>query len=96
MATSELRFDYYLDYLDYYLWGAVKGKYYADKAETIDALNDNICVVIGEIELHTVDNVLKNWTHRVDYCMASQRSLLNEIIFRYYPEGLYFEIKKEI
>ena len=28
--------------LDYYLWGAVKDKFYADKLETIDALNDNI------------------------------------------------------
>ena len=28
--------------LDYYLWGAVKDKYYADKPETIDALKDNI------------------------------------------------------
>ena len=28
--------------LDYYLWGAVKDKCYGDKAETIDALKDNI------------------------------------------------------
>ena len=28
--------------LDYYLWGAAKSKYYADKPETIDALEDNI------------------------------------------------------
>ena len=46
--------------LDYYLWGAVKDKYYADKPETIDALNDNIREAIGEIHLHTIDNVLKN------------------------------------
>ena len=26
---------------DHYMWGAVKGKYYADKPETIDALKDN-------------------------------------------------------
>ena len=30
--------------LGYYLWGAVKGKWYADKPETIDALKDNIRV----------------------------------------------------
>ena len=35
--------------LDYYLWGAVKNKCYADKPETIDALKDNICEAIGEI-----------------------------------------------
>ena len=28
--------------LNYYLWGAVKDKCYADKPETIDALKDNI------------------------------------------------------
>ena len=27
---------------DYYLWGAVKGKCYATKPETIDVLKDNI------------------------------------------------------
>ena len=37
--------------LDYYLWSAVKDKCYADKPETIDAL-------------HTIDNVLKNWSDR--------------------------------
>ena len=47
--------------LDYYLWGAVKDKCYADKKETIDALKDNIREAIGEIQLHTIDNVLKNW-----------------------------------
>ena len=46
--------------LDYYLWGAVKDKCYADKLVTIDALKDNIREAIGEIQLHTIDNVLKN------------------------------------
>ena len=58
--------------LDYYLWGAVK-------PVTIDALKDNIREAIGEIQLHT-DNVLKNWTDRKGYCMASRGSYLIEII----------------
>ena len=45
---------------DYYLWGAVKDKCYADKSETIDALKDNIREAIVEIQLRTIDNVLKN------------------------------------
>ena len=57
--------------LDYYLWGNVKDKCYADKPETIDALKDNIREAIAEIQLHTIDNVLKYWTDHVDYCMAS-------------------------
>ena len=68
--------------LDYYLWGTVKDKCYAGKPETIDTLKDNISEAIGEIELHTIDNVLRKWTDRVGYCMASRISHLNsEIIF---------------
>ena len=57
--------------LDYYLCGAVKDKCCADKPETIDTLKDNI------------REAIKNWTHRVGYCMASRGSHLNEIIFHY-------------
>ena len=66
--------------LDYYLWGAVKDKYYADKPETIAALKDNIREAIGEIQLNTIDNVLKNWNDRVGDCMTSRISHLNEIM----------------
>ena len=43
----------------------------------------NIREAIVEIQLYTIDNVLKNWTDRVGYCMTSRGSHLNEIIFRY-------------
>ena len=69
--------------LDYYLWSAAKDKCYADKPETIDALEDNIRKAIGEIQLHAIDNVLKNWIDSVGYCMASRGSHLNEITFHY-------------
>ena len=51
-----------LTLLDYYWWGAVKDKCYAKKLE--EALKHNIPEAIGEIQLHTIDNVLKNWTDR--------------------------------
>ena len=79
LAKTELRFDT----VGLYLWGAVKDKCYAYKPETIDALKDNIREAIGEIQLRTIDNVLKNLTDRVSYCMASRGSHLNEIIFHY-------------
>ena len=60
---------YDLTLLDYYLWDAVKDKCYADKPDIIDALKGNIRKAIGEIQLHTIDNVLKN------------QNDLNEIIF---------------
>ena len=69
--------------LDNYLWGAVKDKCNADKPEIIDALKGNIREAIGEIQVHTIDNVLENWTDRVGYAMASRGSHLNEIIFHY-------------
>ena len=69
--------------LDYYLWLAVKHKCYADQPETIDALKDNIREALGEIQLHTIANVHKNWTDRVGYCMSSRGRHLNEIIFHY-------------
>ena len=67
--------------LDYYLWGAVKNLTY--KPETIEALKDNTREAIGEIQLHIIDNVLKNWTDPVGYCMTNRGSHLNEIIFYY-------------
>ena len=63
--------------LDYYLLCALKDKCYADKPETIDALKENIREAIGEIQLHIIDNVLKNWTDSVG-CMASH------LIYYYY------------
>ena len=69
--------------LDYYLWGAVKDKCYADEPEIIETLKNSIREAIGEIQLHTIDNVLKNWTDRLGYCVASRSTHLNEIFFHY-------------
>ena len=65
--------------LDYYFWGVVKDKCYSDKPDAIDALKHNIREAIGEIQLHIIDNTLKNWTYRVCYCMASRGNHVNEI-----------------
>jgi len=69
--------------LDYYLWGTLKDKCYADNPETIDALKDNIREAIGEIQLHPINNVLENLTDRVGYRTASRCDHFNEIIFHY-------------
>ena len=53
------------------------------RSETIDALKDNISEAIGEIQLHIIENVVKNWVDRAGYCMNSQGRHLNEIIFYY-------------
>ena len=62
---------YNLTPLDYNLWCAVKDKCNADKTETIDALEGNIREAIADIQLHTIGNVLKNCSDRVDSRMAS-------------------------
>ena len=49
----------------------VKDKCYAVKPETIEVLKVNIREAIGKIQLHTIENVLKNWNDRVGHCMAS-------------------------
>ena len=46
--------------LDDYLCSAIKDKCYSDKSEAIKALKDNIREAISEIQLHKIDNVLKN------------------------------------
>ena len=50
---------------------------------TNDAFKVNIREATGEIQLHTVDNVLKNRTASIGYYMAIRGSHLNEIIFPY-------------
>jgi len=55
--------------LDYFLWGAVKDKCYANQPETIQELKHEIKVAIDEIRAHTVENVLKNWVYRMGYCV---------------------------
>ena len=67
--------------LDYYLWGAVKDKCYANKPATIDALKNNIRIAIEDIMPHTIENVLKNWTDRMGYVKASRGGHMNEIVF---------------
>ena len=52
-------------------------KSYANKPDTIDAFKDNIREAIRKIQLHTIYNVLKNWT------VAIGGSHFNEIIFHY-------------
>jgi len=70
-----------LTLLDYFSWGAVKDKYYANQPESIQELKHEIKVAIDEIRAHTVENVLKNWVYRMRYCAVSRGSHLNEIVF---------------
>ncbi|GFT96231.1 down syndrome cell adhesion molecule-like protein Dscam2 [Trichonephila clavipes] len=58
--------------LDYFLWGYVKSLVYADKPQTLDHLEDNICRVIADIRPQMLEKVIENWTSRLDYIRASR------------------------
>ncbi|GFW12738.1 DUF4817 domain-containing protein [Trichonephila clavipes] len=68
--------------LDYFLWGCVKSLVYADKPQTLDHLEDNICRVIADIRPQMLEKVIENWTSRLDYIRASRGSPMPEIIFK--------------
>ncbi|GFX78290.1 uncharacterized protein TNCV_5136371 [Trichonephila clavipes] len=68
--------------LDYFLWGYVKSLVYADKPQTLDHLEDNICRVIADIRPQMLEKVIENWTSRLDYIRASRGSPMPEIIFK--------------
>ncbi|GFY26375.1 transposable element Tc3 transposase [Trichonephila clavipes] len=68
--------------LDYFLWGYVKSLVYADKQQTLDHLEDNICRVIADIRPQMLEKVIENWTSRLDYIRASRGSPMPEIIFK--------------
>ncbi|GFV26310.1 uncharacterized protein TNCV_4029531 [Trichonephila clavipes] len=70
--------------LDYFLGGRgyVKSLVYADKLQTLDHLEDNICRVIADIRPQMLEKVIQNWTSRLDYIRASRESPMPEIIFK--------------
>ncbi|GFU01006.1 transposable element Tc3 transposase [Trichonephila clavipes] len=68
--------------LDYFLWGYVKSLVYADKLQTLDDLEDNICRVIADIRPQMLEKVIENWTSRLDYIRASRGSPMPVIIFK--------------
>ena len=63
--------------LDYFLWGAVKDKCYANHSETIEALKHEVEVTIHGVEAQTIENAVKNWVDR----MANRGSHLNDVVF---------------
>ncbi|GFT77432.1 hypothetical protein TNCV_4571721 [Trichonephila clavipes] len=55
---------------------------YADKPQTFDHLEDNICRVIADIRPQMLEKVIENWTSRMDYIRSSRGSPMPEIIFK--------------
>ncbi|GFV77177.1 uncharacterized protein TNCV_444081 [Trichonephila clavipes] len=70
--------------LDYFLWGYVKSLVYADKAQTLDRLEDNIRRVIADIRPQMLEKVIENWTSRLDYIRASRGSPMVAAVAEWY------------
>ena len=68
--------------LDFFLWGFLKSKVYADKPATIEALEANITRVIHDIPVEMLERVIENWTFRMDHLKRSCGQHLNEVIFK--------------
>ncbi|GFV58333.1 DUF4817 domain-containing protein [Trichonephila clavipes] len=71
-----------LTLLDYFLWGYLKSLVYADKPQTLDHLEDNICRVIADIRPQMLEKSHRKLTSRLDYIRASRGSPMPEIIFK--------------
>jgi transposase len=67
--------------LDFFLWGYLKSKVYANHPTTIQELKDEIIRQIREINNHICRNVIENFDHRVDVCHQSHGGHLADIIF---------------
>lgn len=68
--------------LDFFLWGYVKSKVYADKPATIDALEANIERVIRDIRPEMLEKVAHNWTSRIRFVKNSRGGHMSQIIFK--------------
>ena len=56
---------YDLTPLDFFLWGYVKDKVYADTPQSIEELKEKIRAVIDEIEPQICENVMENFMKRM-------------------------------
>lgn len=66
---------------DFFLWGYVKEKVYANGPQTIQALKENIRAVIRQIEPQLCENVMQNFLKRMAICRRSRGGHLPDIVF---------------
>jgi hypothetical protein len=67
--------------LDFFLWGYVKDKVYANNPPTIEVLKDNIRAVIREIEQPMCGRVMQHFFQRMEICNRSRGGHLSDIVF---------------
>jgi len=67
--------------LNFFLWGFLKSRVYANKPQTINDLKNNIQVAIREIIAATCRKVIENFDIRIDACRRSRGGHLSDILF---------------
>lgn len=66
---------------DFFLWGYLKGKVYADQPKTLRALKRNIGREIAAISTETLNKVMENAKKRAQLCVKEKGKHLRDIIF---------------
>lgn len=80
---------------DFFLWGFVKSRAYANNPITIHELKDKIRRIIGEIEQQICENVIENFIKRARVCQQSRGGAFGRHFIPYLIGRcvLYAEIK---
>jgi hypothetical protein len=66
---------------EFFPWGFVKYRVYANKPQTIPQLKAEIGRVTGEIEPQLCENVVQNFVKRGRVCQQSRGGHLSDIVF---------------
>lgn len=66
---------------DFFLWGFLKSKVYANKPKTLDELKNNIRAEIAAISPATLANVMQNAKKRAEFCLRNNGGHLIDIVF---------------
>lgn len=68
---------------DYFLWGYLKDKVYANHPRTITQLKHSISAQIAMISTDLCENVMQHAIKRAESCKAARGGHLNDIIFKF-------------
>ena len=66
---------------DFFLWGFLKSKVYANKPKTLDELKDNIRAEITAISPEMLANVMENARKRAEFCIRNEGGHLIDVVF---------------
>ena len=67
---------------DFFLWGYLKSKVYADKPRTIAKLKNNIRREIAAISTDTLAKTMENAEKRAHFVLKAKSGHLRDIIFK--------------